>query len=104
MCRLRAKLSQTNSEKEGLAVHPGSADLTLKLKDVDPAEAPALDLKMSSKVRPRMAAVCQRSKPKHAHLKVKVCSDFCGRRCTSVPKGLQSMLRCILEVYLIPSE
>ncbi|EIE23719.1 hypothetical protein COCSUDRAFT_63244 [Coccomyxa subellipsoidea C-169] len=75
---LRAKLSQTNSE-EGLAVHPGSADLTLKLKDVDPAQAPALELNMSSKVRPRMAAVCQRSKPKHAHLKVKVENDvYCS--------------------------
>ena len=72
--RLRAKLSQTNSEEGGIGVHPGSADLTLKLKDVDPAEAPALQVNMSSKVRPRIASALQRSKPKHAHLKVKVCS------------------------------
>ncbi|KAK9905659.1 hypothetical protein WJX75_004045 [Coccomyxa subellipsoidea] len=73
--RLRAKIARTYSEEEGLGVHPGSADLTLKLKDVDLAEAPALEVNMSRKVRPRMASALQLSKLKHAHLKVKVEND-----------------------------
>ena len=66
--RLRVKLVKTGSELEGVGVHPGSADLTLKLKDVDPAEAPPLDANMSSKVRPWVGQL--------AHLKVKVCAFF----------------------------
>ncbi|BDA47653.1 hypothetical protein COCOBI_10-5040 [Coccomyxa sp. Obi] len=73
--RLRVKLAQTDIGVEGLGVHPGNADLTLKLKDVDPAEAPPLDANMSSKVRPLVGQVVQRSKPKHAYLKVKVEND-----------------------------
>lgn len=61
---------------EWLGVHPGSADLTLKLKDVDPAEAPPLEANMSSKVRPLVKQVLQRSTPKLARLKTKVCAFF----------------------------
>lgn len=76
LCRLRAKLAQIGSHEEWLGVSPGYADLTLKLKDVDPTTAPELDLNMSSNVRPRVCTTLQLSTAKMAHLKVKVCGSF----------------------------
>jgi hypothetical protein len=58
------------NEPPDLSVRPGFADVTLKIKDVDPAMLPPVGENLTERVRPR--GVDLELERMRAHLKVKV--------------------------------